>query len=66
MKKFRLLVIHLAGRMNRNNCVMQLRLCAEPKEIARLQRIWESSACPPKPPLLNRWHRKGEEQRASN
>jgi hypothetical protein len=27
MKKFRLLLIHVAGRMNRNNCVMGLRLC---------------------------------------
>ena len=27
MKRFRLLVIHVAGRMNRNNCVMGLRLC---------------------------------------
>ena len=29
LKKFRLLMIHVAGRMNRNNCVMGLRLCAE-------------------------------------
>src|SRR6266853_1031449 len=27
MKRFRLLLIHVAGRMNRNNCVMGLRLC---------------------------------------
>src|SRR6266436_4184087 len=27
MKKFRLLLIHVAGRVNRNNCVMGLRLC---------------------------------------
>ena len=40
MKKFRLLVIDLAGRMNRNNCVMGLRLCASPQAIARMQRVW--------------------------
>jgi len=40
MKKFRLLLIHLAGRMNRNNCVMGLRLCARPEAIARLQKVW--------------------------
>ncbi len=40
MKKFRLLLIHLAGRMNRNNCVMGLRLCASPETIARMQRVW--------------------------
>ena len=40
MKKFRLLLIHLAGRMNRNNCVMGLRLCASPEAIARMQRVW--------------------------
>jgi hypothetical protein len=41
MKKFRLLLIHLAGRMNRNNCVMGLRLCASVEAIARLQKVWE-------------------------
>ena len=40
LKKFRLLVIALAGRMNRNNCVMGLRLCAPVEAIARLQRVW--------------------------
>jgi hypothetical protein len=40
MKKFRLLLIHLAGRMNRNNCVMGLRLCASAEAIARMQRVW--------------------------
>jgi hypothetical protein len=40
LKKFRLLLIHLAGRMNRNNCVMGLRLCAVPEAIARVQRVW--------------------------
>ena len=40
-KKYRLLLVHLAGRMNRNNCVMGLRLCASPQAIARMQRVWE-------------------------
>jgi hypothetical protein len=41
LKRFRLLVIHLAGRMNRNNCVMGLRLCQKPEAIKRLQKIWK-------------------------
>lgn len=40
IKRYRLLVIHLAGRMNRNDCVMRLRLCATAEQIGRLQRIW--------------------------
>lgn len=40
MKKYRLLLIHLAGRMNRNNCVMGLRLCASAEAVARMQRVW--------------------------
>lgn len=46
MKKFRLLLIHLAGRMNRNNCVMGLRLCASQEAIARMQRVWAAFALP--------------------
>jgi hypothetical protein len=41
MKRFRLLVIHLAGRMNRNNCVMGLRLCQNPNALKRMQTIWQ-------------------------
>ena len=41
MKRFRLLVIHVAGRMNRNNCVMSLRLCHSRPAMARMQKIWE-------------------------
>lgn len=41
MKQFRILLIHLMGRMNRNNCVMGLRLCAKAPAIARMQKIWE-------------------------
>jgi hypothetical protein len=40
MKKFRLLLIPLAGRTNRNNCVMGLRLCASAKAIGRMQKVW--------------------------
>jgi hypothetical protein len=40
-KRYRLLMVHVAGRMNRNNCVMGLRLCATPQTIARIQAVWE-------------------------
>ncbi len=41
MKRFRLLLIHVAGRMNRNNCVMGLRLCNDRKVIERMKKVWE-------------------------
>ena len=40
MQKFRLLLIHLAGRMKRNNCVRGLRLCASREAIARRPKVW--------------------------
>lgn len=40
-KKYRLLLVHLAGRMNRNNCVMGLRLCAPIEAIKRMQKVWQ-------------------------
>jgi hypothetical protein len=40
-KKYRLLLVHLAGRMNRNNCVMGLRLRAPVAAIRRMQKVWE-------------------------
>lgn len=40
MKRFRLLVIHVAGRMNRNNCVMGLRICNDVAALKRLQKVW--------------------------
>ncbi len=46
LKKFRLLLIHVAGRMNRNNCVMGLRLCASRETLARLQKVWAVFALP--------------------
>jgi hypothetical protein len=39
-KKYRLLLVHLSGRMNRNNCVMGLRLCATAEAIRRMQKVW--------------------------
>jgi hypothetical protein len=40
-KRYRLLMVHVAGRMNRNNCVMGLRLCASPEVIARIRAVWQ-------------------------
>jgi hypothetical protein len=39
-KKYRLLLVHLSGRMNRNNCVMGLRLCAPAEAIKRMLKVW--------------------------
>ena len=41
MKRLRLLLIHVAGRMNRNNCVMGLRLCNDAAALKRMQKVWE-------------------------
>jgi hypothetical protein len=41
MKRFRLLLIHVAGRMNRNNCVMGLRLCHHREALKRMQQVWK-------------------------
>ena len=41
MKRFRLLLIHVAGRMNRNNCVMGLRLCNDTAALKRMQKVWK-------------------------
>lgn len=46
LKRFRLLLIHVAGRMNRNNCVMGLRLCNDLKVIQRMKKVWEVFALP--------------------
>jgi hypothetical protein len=40
-KKLRLLIVHLSGRLNRNACVLRLRLCASAQAIARVQKVWE-------------------------
>ena len=41
LKKFRLLVLNVAGRMSRFQCTLRLRLCAAKTVIARLLKIWE-------------------------
>lgn len=41
LKKFRLLLIQVMGRMNRNNCVMGLRMQASTATIKRMQQVWE-------------------------
>ena len=46
LKKFRLLLIHGMGRMNRNNCVMGLRMQASPETIRRMQKVWEMFELP--------------------
>ena len=51
-KKYRLLMVHVAGRMNRNNCVMGLRLCASPQTIARISAVWEVFGLPTQATLI--------------
>jgi hypothetical protein len=46
MKRFRLLLVHVAGRMNRNNCVMGLRVCNNTAALQRLQQVWKVFALP--------------------
>jgi hypothetical protein len=46
LKRFRLLLIHVAGRMNRNNCVMGLRLCNNTAALKRMQTVWKVFALP--------------------
>jgi hypothetical protein len=41
LKKYRLLLVHLAGRMSRFQCKLRLRLRAGVEAIARMQRVWE-------------------------
>ena len=40
-KKYRLLLVHLAGRMSRFQCKLRLRFCASVEAIQRVQRVWE-------------------------
>ena len=40
-KKYRLLLVHLAGRMSRFQCKLRLRFCANVQAIKRVQRVWE-------------------------
>lgn len=45
-KKYRLLLVHLAGRMSRFQCTLRLRFRASPDAIARVQRVWAVFALP--------------------
>jgi len=45
-KKYRLLLVHLAGRMSRFQCKLRLRFCASVEAIKRVQRVWEVFALP--------------------
>lgn len=40
-KKYRLMSVHLSGRMSRFQCKLRLRFCAPPEAIQRILRIWE-------------------------
>jgi hypothetical protein len=46
LKKYRLLLVHLAGRMSRFRRKLRLRFCARPEAIARVQKVWEVFAQP--------------------
>jgi hypothetical protein len=46
LKKFRLLVVHLGGRMSRFQCTLRLRFCATQEAIARVLQIWEAFPLP--------------------
>jgi len=48
-KRYRLLMVHVAGRMNRNNCIMGLRLCASAETIARISAVWKVFELPTQP-----------------
>lgn len=45
-KKYRLLLVHLAGRMSRFQCKLRLRLRASKEAIARMQKVWSVFALP--------------------
>lgn len=46
LKKFRLLLIHLAGRFSRFGCKLRLRFCATQEAIGRVQKVWEVFVLP--------------------
>ena len=56
-KKYRLLLVHVAGRMNRNNCVMRLRLCASEQTTARLSTVWKVFDLPTQASRTQPWPR---------
>ena len=56
-KKYRLLLVHVAGRMNRNNCVMRFRLCASEHTIARIDAVWNVFWLPTQASRTKPWPR---------
>lgn len=46
LKKYRLLLVHLAGRMSRFQCKLRLRFRASQEAISRIQRVWTIFALP--------------------
>jgi hypothetical protein len=40
-KKYRLLLVNMAGRMSRFQCKLRLRFCASKEAIARVQKVWK-------------------------
>jgi hypothetical protein len=59
MKKFRLLLLHVAGRMNRNNCVMGLRVCNNAGALQRMQRVWRVFELPTQATSFKAFGRRG-------
>jgi hypothetical protein len=59
MKNFRLLVIYVAGRTNRNNCVMGLRLCNDAAALKRMQKVWTVFELPMQATLAKALGRRG-------
>ncbi len=45
-KKYRLLLVHLAGRMSRFQCKLRLRFRASKEAIARVQKVWSVFTLP--------------------
>ena len=58
-KKYRLLLVHVAGRINRNNCTMRLRLCAAARTIARLSAVWKVFWLPTQASRTQPWPQPG-------
>jgi hypothetical protein len=59
MKRFRLLLIQVAGRMNRNNCVMGLRVCNNAAALKRMQKVWQVFALPTQATAAKAFGRRG-------
>jgi hypothetical protein len=46
VKRYRLMIVHLAGRMSRFQCKLRLRLRAPEEAIARMVKVWEVFTLP--------------------